>query len=494
MKSQLKILMVFPEVAPFATTGLVGEVGCALPKALKDMGHDVRVITPQYRSVNERKYILRDVIRLQNISVPLGDEVVQINVKSAFLPDSKVQVYFIDYKPFFFRDGLYCDAKKSKAYPDNDKRFILFSKGVIETLLKLQWQPDVIHCYDWPSGMLPFLMRYVYHDNVFFNKTHSLFSTYQLDHLGLFNADCYHWTSINENFQFKDSGLDYQGQCSFLKAGIVYSEVVSTSGDLWSNHNNSADQGIQHIHTIYKKPKKSISHVVNGVDYKGWDPLTDACISENYDIHSLSKKEENKRILLEKVNLPYSKRRPVVGFAFQSKNENSLRLLKEEIEPIMALDVTVVIVADSDKGLRTFFKELQNRYVDRLSVVLLEDVSLLHLLEAGSDLRLIPNTANADSHESIYCLKYGTVPILMRSQDGRGPVTPFDIKTGKGMGFFYDAFVSGDLVACLQKAVDTFADRKTWLKIMKNGMREDFSWHEAAKKYVQLYQRCMMAK
>ena len=160
--------MVFPEIAPFPGTAEVGRVGGSLPVVFKEMGHDVRIISPQYRAINERKYVLRDVIRLQNIEVPLDGETVRVNVKSAFVPNSKVQVYFIDYKPFFFREGLYSDPKTGKPYPDNGKRFILFSRSVLETLTKLQWQPDVIHCHDWQSGLIPFLLKTVYHDNTFF--------------------------------------------------------------------------------------------------------------------------------------------------------------------------------------------------------------------------------------------------------------------------------------------------------------------------------------
>ena len=159
MKSKLKILMVFSEVAPFAKTGGLADVGESLPKMLKDMGHDVRIITPQYMVTNERKYILRDVIRLQNIEVPLGKKTIKINVKSAFLPNSKVQVYFINYKSLFFREGLYVDPKSKTDYSDNDKRFALFNRGVLETLNKLQWQPDIIHCNDWQTGLIPFYLK-----------------------------------------------------------------------------------------------------------------------------------------------------------------------------------------------------------------------------------------------------------------------------------------------------------------------------------------------
>lgn len=266
MKSKLNILMVFPEIAPFIRTGEVGEVGGSLPKFLKEMGHDVRVITPQYKATNERKYILRDVIRLQNIEVPLGKKSVQINVKSAFLPNSKVQVYFIDYKPFFFREGVYADPKNGKAYVDNDKRYILFSKGVLETLTKLQWQPDIIHCHDWQSGLIPFLLKTKTKNDVFFQKTFSLFTVHDFTEHGNFDRACLSDIGINGDFIFKGSGLDLGGKCSFLKAGIQYADSVNTVSETYAQEiqkNTNNQKGI--LETLNKR-KDKFQGIVNGVD------------------------------------------------------------------------------------------------------------------------------------------------------------------------------------------------------------------------------------
>ncbi|MCK4830001.1 glycogen/starch synthase, partial [bacterium] len=218
MKRSLKILMVFSEIYPFAKTRDLSDVGGSLPKALKEMGHDVRVITPQYRVTNERKYVLRDVIRLQNINVPMGKKTLCVNVKSAFLPNSKVQVYFIDYKPFYFREGIYNNPKSGVPYSDNDKRFILFSKVVLKTLIKLQWQPDVIHCNDWQSGLVPFFLKTVYKEDPFFSKTYSLFTVHDFECQGNFNLDCKSDIAMDLQGGEFDKGIQLNGKCNFLKA------------------------------------------------------------------------------------------------------------------------------------------------------------------------------------------------------------------------------------------------------------------------------------
>lgn len=495
MKGKLKILMVFPEVAPFVKTGEIGDVGGALPKALKEMGHDVRVITPQYRTINERKYILRDVIRLQNIDISLGGENVCIDVKSAFLPNSKVQVYFIDYKPFFFKEGLYADSKSGKNYADNDQRFILFSKGVLKTLIKLQWQPDVIHCHDWQSGLIPFFLETVYRDDPFFGKTFTLFTIHNLNLQGNFNPKCISYMVEDSQSDIPADTIKFQEQCSFLKAGVVYSDIVNATNEKYSQKVAFQLNGKNHGENILLWRKdKAIHSVANGIDYSVWNPELDQLIAETYSISDLDGKEENKQALLKNQGLPVSPKIPVIGMLSHLMDQAGMDLVQNCFNELMKMGVYFIFLGKGDKSFRQSLGQIHKKNTDRVGVNFSHDESLNHLLIAGADILLMSSNHTILESNKLYCLKYGTIPIIYFPKGSEEIIRPFDSETGKGAAFIFKGFDRRQFLKAVKRAVRTFEDQKLWLKIMKNGMREDFSWHHSSKKYIKLYLKCISKK
>ena len=491
MKAKLNILMVFPEVAPFARTGEIGDVGGALPKALKDMGHDVRVITPQYRSINERKYVLRDVIRLQNIDIKLGSKKVTIDVKSAFIPNSKVQVYFIDYKPFFFREGLYSNASTGKSFPDNDKRFILFSKGALKTLNKLQWQPDVIHCNDWQSGLIPFFLKTIYKDDPFFKKTFTLFTVHDLNSQGDFDRQCFDSMAEGEDTIFPEEEIQHNGRVSFLKAGIVYADSVNTIRENYSQKDlpERTDQDLLKEVSQWRKDK--IHHIANGIDYSIWNPESDSLIQKSYTLGDLKDKEENRRALLENQGLPFVPDVPIVGILSDFSDQAGLDLLRTVLDDMMKMNIYFIFLGNADKSLLQFLKKNQKKYTKRFSIISSDDDALVHLFVAGTDILLFPSVSRAMETSRFFCLKYGTVPVVFKPKGMTDTIQPFNANTGKGVGFDFQDHNARQLVNTVKKAVRTYGDQKIWLKIMKNSMREDFSWQHSSKRYVQFYNKCI---
>ena len=494
MKGKLKILMVFSEVAPFAKTGELGDVGSGLPKVLKEMGHDVRIITPQYRVTNERKYVLRDVIRLRNIDVLLGKKTLRINVKSAFLPNSKVQVYFIDYKPFFFREGIYTDPKSGKEYSDNDRRFILFSKGVLETLIKLQWQPDVIHCHDWQSGLTPFFLKIVNKDVPFFGNTFSLFTVHNFASQGNFDPDCVSDMGLDGDFIFPGSGIEFHGQCSFLKAGVVYADVVNTVSERYAQDVQSHQDYGYGMEEVLRSREDNFYGVVHGIDDSVWNPEVDSLIPKKYTIDDLSGKVENKRALLENQGLPFSTERPVVAMISRLTDQKGLDVVRDAFDEMMRMNIYFVLLGEGDESYHRFFDQVRKKYAGRVGINLNDDNTLTHLIEAGADIFLIPSRYEPCGLTQLRSLKYGTVPVVRETGGLADTVQPFDPETGKGTGFLFHDFSVKHLLRAVKRAVRTFEDRKTWLRIMKNGMREDFSWRGSAKRYVQLYGKCVSRK
>ncbi|RMD95407.1 MAG: glycogen synthase GlgA, partial [Calditrichaeota bacterium] len=221
MKNPQKICFISPEVSPFVKESPISEVANALPIALKELGHDVRVMMPNYKFVNERKYVLRDVIRLKDMAVQLGDREIKVSAKSAFLPDSKVQIYFLDNKAYFGREGLYADPKTGKPYPDNDERFAAFCLGCIQTLRMLHWQPDVIHCFNWPTGLMPLVLKLLGDEDNFFQKTKVAFTVSDFTAQGNFPAETLQKIGLAEKISASDPSVALDGHVSFLKAGLA---------------------------------------------------------------------------------------------------------------------------------------------------------------------------------------------------------------------------------------------------------------------------------
>ena len=494
MKNKLNVLMVFPEIAPFIKTGEVGEVGGSLPKFLKELGHDVRVITPQYKATNERKYILRDVIRLQNIQVSLGNKTVKINVKSAFLPNSKVQVYFIDYKPFFFREGLYGDPKSGKAYVDNDKRYILFSKGVLETLSKLQWQPDIIHCHEWQSGLIPFLLKTKNKDNPFFEKTSSLFTVHNFANQGIFDTTCLSDVGVNGDFKFQGSGLELGGKCSFLKAGIQYADGINTVSTTYAQEVQKDTNNYKGILEALKLRKDKFSGIVNGVDDHYWNPDQDALIPEKFNLQTLEKKEINKKALMERFKLPFLPDVPIISMISPLTEDKGVDLLQDSFEKMVQLGTVFLLMGEGKRTYYQFFKKIQKKYPDRVGVCLNSDQSLFHLMIAGSDMIIMPSKIEPCGLNHLYGMRYGTIPIVRSAGGLADTVQSFTASTGKGNGFVFNNYKANSLLKAVKQAVQCYRDKKVWSRVMKNCMRLDISWRGPAKKYIQLYNKCISAR
>ena len=481
--------MAVSEVAPFTKTGGLGDVGGALPKALKDLDHDVRIITPQYRDVNERKYILRDVIRLQNIPVQLGDETVEVNVKSAFLPNSKVQVYFLDYRPFFFRKGLYVD-EKGKDFPDNDKRFILFSRGVVETLNKLQWQPDVIHCNDWQTGLIPFFIQTLYKDDPFFKKTSTLMTVHNFVFQGNFPESCLQSMGVDSASR-EVNPLKVNDYYSFLRAGIAYSDKVNTVSKTYVKETISSPDFGFGLESMLKKREKDYSGIVNGIDTSVWNPETDDMIWEKYSAKELGNKTLNKEQLYKANGIKVSIDAPCLSIISRLTDQKGLDWIREILPDLMNENVALFILGVGDPDYHKFFQQMQKKYSGKLSIHLKFDEVLAHRIVAGSDIFLMPSKFEPCGLTQLYSMKYGTIPVVNATGGLVDTVHTFNMESGKGNGFVMAKPDAGHLLKSIRLAISLYEDKKVWQKIMKSAMREDYSWEASAKKYMQLYAKCI---
>jgi len=487
MKNKFKIFFVSPEVAPFAKTGGLAEVAEALPKMLKDCGHDVRMMMPNYRSVNERKYTLRDVIRLKEFAIPHGHQALTATGKSAFLPDSKVQIYLLNYKPFFDREGLYQNSAGSD-YADNAERFIFFCRGCLETLKLLQWQPDIIHCHDWQTALIPFFLKTLYKDDPFFKQTAVLLTVHHLADQGIFDAAVLAKTGLPADIFYPGSDLEFYGKVNFLKAGLLAAHAVNTVSAAYAEEMQSAAQGVG-LEGALQARKRDLSGILNGANYTEWDPENDRFIPQPYTEKTLHEKTLNKQELLKRFDLKYQDDTPVIGMLSPLEANKGLDLLEASLEGILKLGVQIVVLGVAEEKSQKFLQRVAKKYPQQLAVHLRFDNALAHLVQAGADMLLLPSPHEPCGVAQLQALRYGTLPIVAAAGGLAETVQNYETRTENGTGFVFKKYEADELVKTIERALKVFHDQKRWLKLMKNAMKQDFSWKVAADKYGKLYAR-----
>ena len=487
MASKLNILFVSSEVYPFAKTGGLADVSSALPVALKELGHDVRIFMPRYRQISDRKFVLRDVIRLQNISINMGGKTYVFDIKSAFMPNAKVQVYFLDYKPFFDRDGLYVDPETGKDYPDNAERFALFSKAAIEILNILHWHADVIHCNDWQSALVPAYLKTIYADDPFYKSVRSLLTIHNIGYQGNFAAEVLPKIDLPANLFYPAGPIEFYNQVSFLKAGLSFANKINTVSPTYAREiQESAEYGMG-MEGVLKSRSKDVFGILNGVDYSVWDPSVDDLIPVKYSAKNLGEKLENKKALLAEVGLEFDASVPVIGSISRLADQKGFDLIAEAFEELMSLNLYYVLLGTGDPKYHEMFEELQKKYPGKFSANLRFDNRLAHMIEAGADMFLMPSRYEPCGLNQMYSLRYGTIPIVRKTGGLADTVVDFRPDSPDGTGFVFEEYSAEAMLGAVKRALEIFPDEKTWRHLQKQAMKQDFSWKASAKEYVKLY-------
>lgn len=487
MARPLNVLFVSSEVEPFAKTGGLADVSGALPPALKGLGHDIRVITPHYGSIPSKTHGLHTIERLQAMVVPVGTTPFLADVQSSFLGSGpeKVQVYFLDNRLLYERAGIYVDPQTAKDYPDNDVRFIFFCRGVLETLKRLEWQPDIIHCNDWPTGLIPAYLATVYAEDPFFRNTRTVFTIHNMAYQGMFPASSFPLTLLPVA-TFSEDALLIHGHLNFLKAGLVFSSALTTVSRRYAEEIQTDEFGcgLQHI---ARARRGDLHGILNGVDYSTWDPQHDSLIPLHYDVTTLERKEECKRALLTSTGLPYRPSTPVIGMISRLADQKGFDLIGHAFEGIMRHDVQLVVLGTGEQRYHELFQNARMAFPGKVAAKLAFDNPLAHLIEAGSDMFLMPSRYEPCGLNQIYSLRYGTIPIVRATGGLDDTIEDYDATKGTGTGFKFQRYDPHEMLNAIHRAISTYGNKKAWRTIMRNAMAKDYSWDTSAKKYEQLY-------
>lgn len=486
-----KILFVTSEVVPFIKTGGLADVSSALPQALSELGHEVRIVVPKYGSVDERKFKIHEVVRLKDITFKIGEKDVAFSIRSSFLvgPKARIQIYFLDNTEYFAsRQSLYVDPGTGTDYQDNDERFILLARSVFELINRLGWIPDIIHGNDWQCGLLPAYIKTIYKNEPHIENIKSVFTIHNLAYQGFFPKSSFPKTALPPELN-SEKGIEIYGRLNFMKSGLVFSDAITTVSETYAEEITKDDELSAGLKQVLIKRKKDLYGILNGIDERIWNPETDTLIAKNYSSKSLEDKEENKKALAEKFNLPYNPDLPIIGIISRLVDAKGFDLIAEILSDLLKLDVQFVLLGTGEKKYHQLFEKTQQKNPNKFACYLGFDDELAHLIEAGSDMFLMPSKYEPCGLNQMYSLTYGTVPIVHETGGLADTVEKFNEKEETGNGFVFKKYNSGELLKEFKRAVKLYKDKKLWTKIMKNGMKSDFSWLSSSKKYVDLYKK-----
>lgn len=475
----MKIAFVASEMVPFAKTGGLADVIGSLAEEVRLLGHEVIAFVPRYKSVDIQRWNLSQVAEIE---VSLGGEKERGRVLSG--ETNGVKIYFIDHPDFFNRDTFYGTALGD--YPDNDKRFVFFQRGVLESLKKVGFKPDVIHCHDWQTGLIPVYLKTLYASDSFFAKIKTVFTIHNLAYQGNFPPDSLPATGLSWD-QFKLDRLEFYGKVSFLKGALWDADIVTTVSQRYSQEIQSKEFGCG-LEGVLAKRRDAIHGVVNGIDLKEWNPETDRDITAPFSAQKIDKKSANKAALQKEDNLTINPKTPLVGVVSRLVDQKGIDILIPALSAILQQDAQFVLLGTGEERYHHTLREFAKKNKGRASVHILFDPVMAKRIYAGCDMLLLPSYYEPCGLGQMIALRFGTIPVVRETGGLADTITDFDAKTGRGNGFTFKEYSSDALLGAVSRAIETYRNEKKWSELIQNAMASDFSWSASAKKYEQLYE------
>ncbi len=473
----MRILFVASEGLPFSKTGGLADVVEALPKALAALGHEVAVVLPRYRGTKASTVVV------PSLTIPMGERLRFPAVADGTLL-AGVRYYFVDDPAYFDREQLY--GEKGKDYPDNGERFSEFCRAVIE-IAKRVWPPDVIHCHDWQTALIPVLLRTQYADDPLLGGVPVVFTVHNMGYHGLFPPAILQQIGVPAKL-FNPDGLEFFGNVNLLKGGLVYSNYLTTVSRKYAQEIQTAEYGYG-LDGVVRSRASHLRGILNGVDYTQWSPENDAFIAARYSASNLTGKRTCKQDLLRQFKLPLENlKRPLVGIVSRFADQKGFDLIAEQAENLMKEDLVMAALGAGEPKHEQLFRELAARYPSRVGVKIAYDNVIAHKIEAGADIFLMPSRYEPCGLNQIYSLRYGTVPVVRATGGLDDTIENFDLQKGAGTGFKFEDYSGAALAGCLHRAVEMYSNPKIWQRIQLNGMAKDFSWNASAAEYGKLYE------
>jgi starch synthase len=474
----MRILMVASEALPYAKTGGLADVLAGLPRALVRLGHHVDIVMPRYRGLTAGT-------RVGLVDVNLGGQVTPAGVYAA--EEHGVRTFFIDHAGYFDRDYLY--GAGGHDFADNPERFAFLSQAALTWAISSSRPYDIVHAHDWQAGLVPVLLGQMVRDGRC-GRIPAVFTIHNLAYQGIFDASWLLRLGLGWDLMHVDA-MEYYGRISYLKAGIMFSRVITTVSPRYAREIQTPAWGFG-FDGILRSRSSDLVGILNGIDYDQWNPGHDPNLPEPYSASNLTGKAAAKRAVLGRYGLPVTDEtmgRPLVAMISRMVDQKGFDLLLAVADELPRLNASYVVLGTGERRYEDMWLGLAARYPDRVGARVGFDEGLAHLIEGGADLFLMPSQFEPCGLNQMYSLRYGTVPLVRATGGLFDTVRNVDARSGEGTGFTFEEYSPQALLGTLRWALSLFEDRDLWRKVQVAGMQQDFSWDASAREYVQVYER-----
>lgn len=482
--SQLKVLHVASEAIPFAKVGGLADVVGSLPLALSELGADVRLLIPAYKEVKSTGLELKRT--LDPWEIKMAEKPVEVSLLEK--TEYPFKAYFLDCPEYYDRDGIY-GPEPAVGYNDNLQRYALLCKGALEICQLLNWIPDVIHCHDWQTALLPAYITYLRETKSQFNKTGTLYTIHNLAYQGDFTKEGRSYLGLfGKPFSWRK--LKYFGKINMMKVGIVGADWINTVSPGYRDETLRGGPTGAGMDVFLRNRKREFSGIINGIDYHAWNPETDPHIAKRFDGNWNDFKNLNKRSLMTECGLdPSSFEKPIVGMVTRIVHQKGVDIVLDIVEDIAALGFNMVILGAGDRNYSERFKQAARRFPGSIYYDFRYNDPMAHKIYAGSDMFLMPSRFEPCGLSQMIAMHYGTIPVVHNVGGLKDTVEDFDTVTNIGNGFKFTGLVPQKIFGALQKGMRVYREKDAWSKVRENAVKQDFSWTRSAEAYLNLYRK-----
>ena len=470
----MKVLFTVSECVPFIKSGGLADVAGSLPKELRRLGTDVRVIMPKYGSISEE--FKQEMKRVAEFTVQVGWRNQYCGIEE--LSYNGITFYFVDNEQYFNRDHLY-------GYFDDGERFAFFNHAVLQGLAQIQFYPDVIHCHDWHTGMIPFLLKKKYQMIKEYAEIKSVFTIHNLQFQGIMPKEALNDLLNLDDRYFNMEELEFYGNINFMKGALVAADKITTVSPTYLKEIQTDYFG-EKLNGVLVKRNKDLSGILNGIDEDIYNPEMDLNLARNYSTTTLFDKEENKRFIQQKFGLPQSDV-PLIAMITRLTKQKGLELVQAVFHEILSENIQMIVLGTGDPEFEQFFREMEGMYGEKFKAYIGFNEELAHQLYAGADLFLMPSKFEPCGLGQLIALKYGTVPIVRETGGLNDTVQPYNEFSGEGNGFSFTKFNAHDMLYTIRRAIYFYQDQEIWDQLITSAMEMKYSWAQSAFKYNQLY-------
>ena len=471
----MKILFAVSECGPFAKSGGLADVAGSLPKELKSLGTDVRVILPKYGTISEEYKGKMKKIKEFTVSVGWRNQYCGIEE----LIHQGITYYFVDNEYYFKREGLY-------GYFDDGERFSYLNRAILEAIAELDFYPDVLHCHDWHTAMIPYLLRTEYYKRKGYGLIKTVFTIHNLQFQGIFPKEVLGDLLGLDYTSFQSGHLEFFGNINFMKGGLVAADKITTVSPTYKEEIQSLAYG-EKLDGLLRARNEDLIGILNGIDEEFYNSAIDPLIFQNYKVNTYSKKAVNKIEVQKQFGLPQSASTPLLVMITRLTKQKGLDLVKCVLREILQEDVQVIILGTGDYEYEEYLRQAARVYPDKLKVYTGFSEELAHKLYAAADLFLMPSQFEPCGLGQMIAMRYGAIPIVRETGGLNDTVKAYNEYTGKGNGFSFQNFNAHDMLYTIQRALSFYHDKPVWETIVKQAMEKDYSWAQSAFSYSQLY-------